>query len=751
MAKLFAAPAVSSIRVSTFKGLDVSAPEDQISLYRAADSLNMIPDASGEVRKRPGIQYSEGKDLEGLGSYKKVLEIYPQRLLIAEGSGKNTLEGSACSYSLYRWSGTEWALVAYTVKKPTVVPYGNKLIVFMTNGIFENNEPFDSAGDIPEEQRCAVGIQEGKELHIYTSEVVKQVYGGAAEDWGPDDKYIKTPVCMINCAAEGGGTPHEQINLLNPWVTETFCVTKEAGENTFYLNGEADSENRDGRANGWEKAFYKYFRVRILAPEEGIESFDANGNPVDSPTEGGRDVSSNKLKWFERVPELQNIHDGYRYEFNRLYLYEGGTTKEGKLVGNAAIYKVPNGCNVQPTPVEGKDNVEITYRRRNFREGFASVCHCMCGGVYGVGGYKDRLFIGGSDLDGEKNIVYYSEMDQPLYIGALNYIHSEQGSEILGLNGTAGNLAVLTDRGVALVAGQASEGNAESYVTDSIYTIGTTIPAPRPIGYNNTATFGGEIVYLSEDGVIAIAAKDNYDERYAEHRSALINRKMLADKPKKILNYGRYLLVFCADGYCWLLDENQPSNDGDRPYSSHQYEGFRMDGFGFDVFYIEDGELRMITDKYVHRWAEGNAAEEYADKVMEPDVGGFKEITEKIVAFWETPWIYGSNFYRKKRFSRLALLLGEANLGDYQFKVEGKKNDETEWTTIWDYDGTFCTFDYDRIDYGLFSYRTAHACPDVVRKIKIKKALRFKLRFSNDKINQSFVLREFGLDYVLGG
>lgn len=138
---------------------------------------------------------------------------------------------------------------------------------------------------------------------------------------------------------------------------------------------------------------------------------------------------------------------------------------------------------------------------------------------------------------------------------------------------------------------------------------------------------------------------------------------------------------------------------------------------------------------------------DYADENKYGDETTRKEIN----AFWETPWIYGSNFYRKKRFSRLALLLGEADLGDYQFKVEGKKNDETDWSTIWDYDGTFCTFNYGHVNYGLFTYRTTHACPDLVRKIKIKKALRFKLRFSNDKINQSFVLREFGLDYVLGG
>lgn len=691
-------------------------PDDQIALYRAADSLNMIPDASGEVRKRPGIQFTE----ETIGVSGTVLEIYPKRLIITET--ETTFNKEKWFFTLYHYDNDndndtkKWIETTYTKKKPTIVPYGNKLIIFMTEGTFPYDNGLFYGGD-DTDLSCAVGILDGKELHIYTSDSKKEVYGNEEErlkGWTADDKYMKTPTTIVNGDPSGAGTPHEQINLLNPWVIESFCVTKEEGEHTFYLNDLADCGKSQGRANGNESEMLNWFRVWVRVLNESDED---NENP----------------DWAVRYSEdVYHAGDGYRPERNRIF-FDRSKNKE--------FYGAKEDCNIMPSYKDGEDNVRITYRRRNFREGFAEVCHCMCGGVYGVGGYKDRLFVGGSDLDDGKNIVYYSEMDQPLYIGALNYIHSEQGSEILALNGTGGSLAVLTDRGVSLVTGQASEGNEDSFVTDSIYTISTTIPAPKPIGYNNTATFGGEIVYLSEDGVIAIAAKDNYDERYAEHRSAMINRKMLADKPQKILNYGRYLLVFCAGGYCWLLDENQPSSAGDQPYSSHQYEGFRMDGFSFDAFYVEDGVLKMIdTNNQIYYWTDGNEATDYSDYPDKP-----------IHAFWETPWIYGSNFYRKKRFSRLALLLGEANLGDYQFKVEGKKNDETEWSTIWDYDGTFCTFDYGRVNYGLFTYRTTHACPDIVRKIKIKKALRFKLRFSNDKINQSFVLREFGLDYVLGG
>ena len=201
-------------------------------------------------------------------------------------------------------------------------------------------------------------------------------------------------------------------------------------------------------------------------------------------------------------------------------------------------------------------------------------------------------------------------------------------------------------------------------------------------------------------------------------------------------------MVRCKSGVWWLLDENQPNKEGDQPFSNHQYEGFRLTGMPADVAWAEGETLKLISDNTQCKWMDGSSADHYRDQYGE-DVSTEKAIS----AWWETPWLYGNTFYRKKIFMKLGVLLGEFFGADTSVKVEGRKNEE-DWKLLWDYDGTHCTFNYGNVDYRLFTYALTVGCPDIARKIKIKKAMRFKLRFTNDFINQSFILREFGLDYV---
>jgi hypothetical protein len=195
-------------------------------------------------------------------------------------------------------------------------------------------------------------------------------------------------------------------------------------------------------------------------------------------------------------------------------------------------------------------------------------------------------------------------------------------------------------------------------------------------------------------------------------------------------------LIFCADGICWLLDENQPNREGDRPYAAHQYEGFRLDGF-HGAPWEEGGRLYLMSGRTKMRWTLGGG-EVYFD--------GSEEEPRAISAFWETPYFFGSDFKRKKIFMRLGVMLEQAGF-DTSVQVEGKKNDEP-WKVLWGYDGRLCSFAYGRVDYRLFTFAGKAGLPIQSRKIKIKKAQRFKLRFSNNFLKQTMILREFSLDYV---
>lgn len=650
---LFDAPTINKLKIGTFKGIDVSVPEDQQQPYRAADALNMIPDAAGEVRKRPGIQMMEGD----LNFPSEVAKIYAPTLILTK------------DLAIMKKSGDGWETVFAADRMPTDVRYGDLLLIFAVGRDSANNK-----------EDGMLLVLDGKKLAGYFSNGMTL----DGEQISAEDPYLTVPTILLGCDAAGGGTPHEPINLLSPWVTESFYVRSDEG--IFYLNGviKAEGDRIDVAALG------NWVRVEVL-------------KLVD---EGNGTEKKEVLRWVARD---WAEGDGYNPEYNRIF-FDGG---------------------IETSPKEGEDNLRITHWRAEFEEGFLSLCKCVCGTTFGIGGYKDRLFLGGPD-----NTVYYSEMEDPFYIGAMNYVYTEEGSKIHALDGTAGNLAILTDRGITLLNGKESEGVENSYMLDATFVRSNLIPAPAPIGYGNTAVLGGEIVYLSKEGIIAVASKENYDERYAEHRSALIDRKMMQDRPYKIMNLGQNLLIFCADGICWLLDENQPNKDGDKPYSAHQYEGFRMDGFDADFTYIGEDELRLVRGSKIYRWTDGSNEGDYHD-------GEDREIE----AYWETPWIYCSNFHKNKIFQRIAVLLGELQEANLGIKIEAKKNGE-DWKVLFDYDPTFYTFGFNRVDFRGMTFRTTRPEPIFNRKIKIKKAKRIKLRFTNKLYDQPFILRSLGLDYV---
>lgn len=731
MAGLYEAPSLSTIKVGQFKGSDSSAPEDQIKAYRAARSENMIPDAAGEVCKRPGVQFEKAITVGGT-----VVEVIDGKHLITLGienlyqyDKSSVIWSEQPVYRLWYYNGSEYInMAASASQKPLAIRYGSKTIVFCRNGgAFKDGTEYGAAllGSLI--RAMVVVIDEGKAF-AYDSDGRRWGYDASTNTFvhertiSDDDDFLTTPIIVNGCNPSGGGNAYQKVNLLNPWVTESFCC-KDDKNALFYLNSVV-SESTDGNEK-WRKDTIQYFfRVEVLVPIE----------------EGEGEHTQTVLKWSSRT---FGENDAFRPSMNRLWLAPEDN-------GGCGTYEDSGNHWIGASPTEGEDNVRITHWRSDFEEKFVELCECVCGTTFGVGGYKDRLVIGGGNQ--QKNRIYYSEIENPFYIGDLNFIETEAGSSVMAVDGTDDALAILTDKGIYFSQATA-QNNADDVlaVSDALFTVSAKIPAPAPINIGNTAVLGGEIVYLSAEGVIAVAYKEHFDTRFAEHRSALIDRVMLADQPQQLVSLGRFLMIRCAGGVWWLLDENQPNNEGDKPYSSHQYEGFRLTGMEADAAWAEGDTLKLIKGTAQCQWMDGSLPEHYHDNYTDADAN-----EKAITAWWETPYIYGSSFYRKKIFMKLGLLLGQlsyvddngvASIADTAVLVEGKKNEEA-WKVLWPYDGTLCSFDYGNIDYRLFTYASDPGCPDISRKIKIKKAQRFKLRFTNDFINQPFILREFGLDYV---
>lgn len=740
MASLYSAPSLSAIKVGQFRGSDSSVPEDQIELYRAERSENMMPQAAGEVCKRPGVQYERELPVESFvhGLEERVEAVIGgKHIITAKTEDFFITAKDVITTTVYRiyaaYNDAVFYITAAAGNRPVAIRQGDEYVIFAANSAEIRAHEFyvEDGGGLINKGGVMVFLGESSAI-AYTSEGIRTTYDLATGSFSayaviePDDDRLTTPIIVAGADNLGGGTPFKKVNLLSPWVTEGFCCKGEQAS-VFYLNARASDITDYSVVWTDIDTLNEEFKVEVMIAVQ----------------EGEGDQKQEVIRWVERALAQG---DRFRPAANRLFLAPENNTNGSYI--NPETGETVTGVNVGTgtdgwigaSPIEGEDNVRITHRRPAFSESFIQLCAAACGTSFGVGGYKDRLFIAGGELG---NRIYYAELENPFYIGDLNYIETEPGNTVMAIDGTDDAMAILTNGGIYFASAQTTESTDTALqVSDAVFTISTKIQAPAPISVGNTAVLGNEIVYLSGRGVVAVSYKDQFDKRFAEYRSALIDRDMLKDAPTELIGFGRYLMIRCAGGVWWLLDENQPSGGGNRPYASHQYEGWRLTGMEADAAWVDGESLKIAKGTVICGWKKGTTAEEFHDQY-----GADVSTGMAITAWWETPYIYGSQFYKNKIFLRLGVLLGSIDGTNTAILVEGKKNAE-DWKTLWVYDGKMSAFNYANMDYRLFTYLSDPGNPNLSGKIRIKKANRFKLRFSNDLYDQPFILREFGLDYV---
>lgn len=405
--------------------------------------------------------------------------------------------------------------------------------------------------------------------------------------------------------------------------------------------------------------------------------------------------------------------------------------------------------NPPPNPlVTGEDNIRIYYKKPHDSSNPLYSCKIACN--YGVGGYKDRLFLSGGT---NSNYIYYSAMEDYTYFPETSYLTiGDERNKIQMLSGQDTNLAVFTSDKCYLVSGNVNS-NMSDFSSDAIFTITHIFESAKPIENTTPIVFNNELIYLSEKGIVAITPSNVLDERYAQVRSERINYWLLREQLE-----GATLCV-CKDllfvqpaenEYLYIFDGDQFSSTNSEPFSYRQYEAFVWKSSVFESNFIwnEDDYVYLFSGKSIYRipLIPGTSNEDYSDTIGEDNY--------PVSAFWETPNIYGNAFYNKKSFSRLGILLKktinsiDAKEVNTTVKVYYKKNNE-EWKMLKNYSAEQCIFRYDYMNYALFSYMPVGKTYNIFKKIKIKKAQSLKLRFVNDIPGMPLYLQAFGLEYTL--
>jgi hypothetical protein len=340
-------------------------------------------------------------------------------------------------------------------------------------------------------------------------------------------------------------------------------------------------------------------------------------------------------------------------------------------------------------------------------------------------------------------------MDDFTYFPDLSYLtFSDKDCKVMALAGEDTSLAVITDSGGYIVSGVAQAAGDE-YSPEALFTVSRVFSAERPAKNQEPVVFEGEIVYLSEHGVCAVSPSENIDREYsAQIRSEYINEWLMREDLSEcsLTPVGDYLVINTGTpGRAYVLDGKQISRSSERPFSYRQYESYYFAGCENRFAWRHGNELFLLLNKKLGRLS-------FTSTVNGDYIDEWNNGLTAVSAFWETPNIYGTEYYNRKSFAKLGLLLRRVvNENDGReintaVRVWYKRNNEP-WKLLKNYNGDLCVFRYDYINFGLFTYRPTGKLYTIFKKIKLKKTYSLKLRFENDVAGMPLFLQAYGLEY----
>ena len=388
------------------------------------------------------------------------------------------------------------------------------------------------------------------------------------------------------------------------------------------------------------------------------------------------------------------------------------------------------------SPVTGEDNVKIT--AYHTVEGYADrINKCTIGILYGVNGATDRLFVSGNpDFI---NYDWYSGQYDPTYFTDTSYsMLGTSGSAIVGYSIISNYLAahkdyMEKDQNIILREGDLVDSEPSFRIINTLQGAGAI--APHSFAYLAT-----EPLFLTRQGVYAVTAQDVTGEKYAQNRSYFIDGQLL-EEPNLEESFGfvfKDMYWLCVNDVAYILDGLQALHtDRSKPYATRQYAAFYRTNLPARIMWEEDGALYFGTE-------DGRVCKFNTDKYA---LESYNDDGEPIEAVWETPDIDGKLFYKNKTLRYIALRLDSAlatsvniyvmNRGLWQFI----KKDDTS--------GRYLSFKH--LVFSKLSFSGDKTQHTFSTKVRVKKVDKFRLRVTNDDLNEPFGLYNIAFEYVENG
>ena len=402
------------------------------------------------------------------------------------------------------------------------------------------------------------------------------------------------------------------------------------------------------------------------------------------------------------------------------------------------------------SPITGEDNIKIQAYRTvpGYRE---RITNCTNGTLFGVGGAEDRLFLTGNP--DYPNWDFYSEQYDPTYFPDTGYsaLGSEQ-SAIVGYAIVNNYLAAFKDgfdtsqsvfiREGDLVTEERKIGNETYQVSKPAFKLintlqGHGVVAPYAFGYLTQ-----EPLFLTKSGIYAITAQDITGEKYSQNRSFYLNGSLTKEEhlENAVATVFNDMYILAVNNRLYILDGLQATRtDRSEPYSTRQYVGFYCTKVPAVCIWTDEDSLWFGT-------GDGKVCDFHTDV---DDLDSYNDDGELIYCCWETPDLDGKLFYKNKTFRYFAIRMMKAL--KTSVKMYSQKLGTWSPNPIKEDTSSGVVFDFENVDFELFSFSTDRSEKVVHAKIRVKKADKARFKVENDKLNEPFGLFDLALEYIESG
>lgn len=239
-------------------------------------------------------------------------------------------------------------------------------------------------------------------------------------------------------------------------------------------------------------------------------------------------------------------------------------------------------------------------------------------------GLANNIFIGGCTLTDYSSRVWYSAVNNPLYMPDINYIEvGSNDTRVMGLVKVGDYLGVVkqsksVDSSVFLVY-------PTSFEDETTFATKSCVSGVGALGQYCFNVLGDETLFLSPNGVMAIEPNEDEQSRVKD-RSYFVNGRLLEEVDLEFAYSfvwnGLYLLS--VNNHVYVLDGSQRNSWGNQK-TNLVYECYFLDNVPAKCMFSYDGELWFADDS-------GNLCR--FKKVTDEDP--YSDDGEPVVAHWAT-------------------------------------------------------------------------------------------------------------------